>query len=98
MPTKLFESGNSGRPKGARNKATLLKGELEEAFERNWDKAVAMIDSMFNSKKDFKWLCELRASLEPRKIESDGSFAPKAIVLIRNEKAVLEEQTHARAS
>ena len=92
MPTKLFENGNSGRPKGAKNKATLLKSELEDAFNRNWDKAVAMIDAMFDNKKDFQWLCELRASLEPRKLESDGSFAPKTIVLLRNEENVKAEE------
>ena len=88
MPRHRFEAGNSGRPLGAKNKGTLLKTELEEAFERNWDKAVALIDKMFDVKKDFQWLCELRASLEPKKLESDGSFAPKTVVLIRNEEAI----------
>ena len=64
---------------------------LEEAFDRNWDEAVIMIDAMFKNKVDFKWICELRASLEPRVIESDGSFAPKMVMLVRNDRAVAEE-------
>ena len=80
-----------GRPVGSKNKITSLRDELASAFKRNHDKATAMLDAMFENKKDFQWLCTLHASLEPKKLESDGSFAPKMIMINRNPQAVKEE-------
>lgn len=90
-----FPKGNNanpdGRPVGAKNKLYSLRDELKDAFERNHDQAVKMLDAMFLTKRDFQWLCQLQASLEPKRLESDGSFAPKMIMINRNPQAVKEE-------
>lgn len=66
-------SGNkNGRPKGALNKNASLKSILEEAFQENREKAEKLILEMFDDKKDFQWLCSLKASLEPKAVEHSG--------------------------
>jgi hypothetical protein len=74
MPRIPFEKGNPGKPKGAKNKNTVLKDELALAFKRNKNKARKMLDEMFNNKFDFKWVCELKASIEPKEIEHSGNL------------------------
>lgn len=65
-------SGNkNGRPKGALNKNASLKSILEEAFQENREKAERLILEMFDDKKDFQWLCSLKASLEPKAVDLD---------------------------
>lgn len=66
MAKKLFEKGNSGRPEGSKNKNSILRGLILDAFEENREKAVGLINAMFDTKADFKWLCQLQASLEPK--------------------------------
>lgn len=64
-----------GRIKGSKNNPDIasLKVLLEDAFLRNRSAAIAKIDAMFQkaSLKDFKWLCELKASIEPKQLRAD---------------------------
>lgn len=66
----MFKKGNPGRPKGSKNslETASLKTLLQNAFIRNQSAAIAKIDSMFTSADltDFKWLCGIKASLEPK--------------------------------
>lgn len=68
----MFQKGNPGRPKGSKNDPGhgSLKVLLNDAFVRNRSAAIAKIDSMFTQADlaDFKWLCNVKASLEPREL------------------------------
>lgn len=70
MPTTLFKKGNPGKPKGAICKKTSLKNLLEQAFEKNHAQAKKMLDGMFTDEKNFKWICEIKASLEPKEVNA----------------------------
>lgn len=65
------QSGNkAGRPKGSLSSKVALKNLLNDVFNENEDKARKMLTQMFNEPSSFKWLCELKASLEPKEIEA----------------------------
>lgn len=84
MPFVKGESGNkAGKPKGTVSKKTALKDLLNDAFVRNEKKAKAMLDEMFNDKKDFKWISEVKASLEPKAIEHTGEQGGPIRVIYR---------------
>lgn len=59
-----FKPGNKGRPKGAKGKYASMREMLIQAFDKNEKWARIMVDKMFKSKSDFKWLCQFLASLE----------------------------------
>lgn len=76
-----FQKGHklaTGRPLGTKNNQDLasLKYLLEQAFTRNSFKAMAKIQAMFDGDdlSNFKWLCELKASLEPKKVDIVGTM------------------------
>lgn len=75
----MFKKGNSGRPVGSKNKSELvtLRALLENAFIRNRSAAVAKIDQMFQGADltDFKWLCTIKASLEPKVYDVSGNIS-----------------------
>jgi hypothetical protein len=82
MPRHKFEKGNSGKPKGAVGKNTSLKNLLEETFQKNAVKARIMLDSMFEDEKNFKWICEIKASLEPKEVGSTPEFSSLIMSLL----------------
>lgn len=81
MPTLKFKKGNPGKPKGAKNKTTFLKEFICESFIRNKEKAITLIDEMYNDKKDFQWLMELQASLEPKEVRNENNNTEKKIIV-----------------
>lgn len=87
----LFKRGVSGnphgRPRGSKNKLTLLRSLVEESFERNEITAAELLDEMFSNKHDFKWLCSLKASMEPKSKESPSTDTYAAAWLRCIEKA-----------
>lgn len=84
MPFKPGQKANpNGRPKGAENKNTIMKDLLAQAFKRNEAKAKRMMDEMFNNPKDFKWISELKASLEPKAVEHTGENGGAIRLIIR---------------
>lgn len=67
MAAHRFGSENNlGRPAGSKNRNSLLRSTIIKAFEENEEKAKNLINGMFDNKSDFKWLCTLQASLEPK--------------------------------
>lgn len=84
----MFVKGNPGRPKGIKNspEAATLRCLLEDAFLRNRSAAIAKIDSMFQDAdlKDFKWLCELKASIEPKNLIHSGEALKNTVIVNYN--------------
>ena len=77
MAKHLFQKGtNVHRPKGSLNKTTSLKLLLQESLDENKDKAVKLLNAMYGNKHDFKWLLQLKASLEPKQngLEISGTI------------------------
>lgn len=72
-----FKKGAPGRPKGCKNNpdTASLRLLLENAFIRNQSAAIAKIDQIFQGKDmtEFKWMCQVKASLEPRQVEMEHS-------------------------
>lgn len=83
MPFQEGHKLGRGRPKGAENKNTIMKDLLADAFKRNEAKAKKLMDEMFDSPKDFKWISELKASLEPKAIEHTGENGGAIRLIIR---------------
>lgn len=75
MPFAKGQSGNAvGRPKGSLSSKVALKNLLNDIFQENEDKARKLLKGMFDDPKDFRWLCELKASLEPKELEHSGEI------------------------
>lgn len=73
-----------GRIKGSKNNPELasMKKLLEDAFLRNQSAAIAKIDQMFQGDDlvNFKWVCELKASMEPKNVQHTGDFSFRHMV------------------
>lgn len=98
MPFIKGESGNkAGRPKGAVSTKVALKNLLEEVFLENQEQARELLTAMFKDEKNFKWLCELKASMEPKEFIGEG-FETNNLILIRSAvNAGTENQSEALA-
>lgn len=80
----MFQKGHKkfgGRKKRTLNKTTSLKRLVQERLDCNKDKAIKMLDAMFDNKYDFKWFMQLKASLEPKELKGEG-FENKNITVI----------------
>lgn len=91
MAFKKGQSGNlKGRPKGAVSQTLALKNLLEEVFLENSAKAKEMLIEMFDDPRDFRRLCELKASFEikqiPQKLEGSGPEGEFLITYLPNHK------------
>lgn len=74
----MFKKGEGGRQKGVKNNLSTssLRTLLENAFLRNQSAAIAKIDQIFQQAdlNDFKWLCSVKASLEPKVYDVSGNI------------------------
>ena len=81
-----FQKGHIGRPKGAMGKPEIasLKTLLSDAFIRNRSAAIKKIDQMFQQADltDFKWLCQVKASLEPREAKIEHTNLPENKIIV----------------
>jgi hypothetical protein len=61
-----FEKGNPGRPKGAKNKSTLLmRDRIQVLFDDNFDQIQADLESL-DAKDRLKFLTDLMPYLMPK--------------------------------
>ena len=85
----MFVKGKSGNPagrkQGSQSSKVALKNLLNDVFNENEAKARKMLEKMFDDPKDFKWLCELKSSLEPKELEHTGDikFTAEEVIAAR---------------
>lgn len=86
MPKGLrgFQPGNPGKAKGAISKQTAFKNFLFSNFTKNQAKATKILDKMYDSQDNFKWVMSLLTNLCPKEIEhsGEGLQGPAPIVVV----------------